>query len=86
MGALCDAPHPPFCALTIFSHGKSFCDVHFRQRAKSLARAIYTLVMDGLWSNFEVEKAFETACISVHIGRAIVMRALMPWQCVDNLR
>jgi hypothetical protein len=54
----------------------NFVRVNFRQRAKSLARAIHTLAMDGLWRNFEVGKAFETACILIHIGRAIAM-ALM---------
>jgi hypothetical protein len=66
---------PPF-ALTGFFSRHIFRNVNFRQRAKSLTRAIHTLAMNDLWRNFEVGKAFETTCISVHIGRAIVM-ALM---------
>jgi hypothetical protein len=57
--------HP--LALTGFFSRQVFRDVIFRQRAESLTRAIHTLVMDGLWRNFEVGKAFETACM--HVGQ-----------------
>jgi hypothetical protein len=66
---------PLFALRGCFSR-QIFRDVNFRHRVKSLIRAIHTLAVDGLWRNSEVGKAFETACISVHIGRAIVM-ALM---------
>jgi hypothetical protein len=56
---------PPLCAERILSR-QVFRDVNFSQRAKSPTRGVHTLAMDGLWRNFEVEKAFETACM--HIG------------------
>jgi hypothetical protein len=68
-GALCDAP---LCADGIFfSANFSQCELQTTCEKSNLL--IHTLAMDGLWRNFEVGKAFEIACMSVHIGRAIVM-------------
>jgi hypothetical protein len=48
-------------ALEEFFSGQIFRKFNVRQRPKSLTRAVHTLAVDGLWRNFDVGKAFETA-------------------------
>jgi hypothetical protein len=55
----------PLALMEFFSR-QVFRNVNSTQRAKSLTRAFIRQLLDGVWRNFEVGKAFETACM--HIG------------------